>query len=959
MKRLPTGGRIDRTQPMSFTWDGKTLTGFVGDTLASALLANGVRVVGRSFKYHRPRGIFGAGVEEPNAIVDVTWRDAGGGERHDPNARATLVPLTPGLAARGINAYPNVRHDLYGLLDLAHRFIPAGFYYKTFMRPDWHRYEPRIRAMAGLGTLRRDVETLQLETRHAHCDILVIGAGAAGLAAARAASASGLRVMLADDGTEPGGALRWRGGTIDDQPAAEWAAETAHGFETMHATTVFGAFDHNAFAAIEQCKTTATDWAEERLWQVRTRQVIFATGAIERPLVFPDNDRPGVMSADAVLRYLREHAVLAGTRVLVATTNDSTGAVVAALREAGAEVIVADSRAGKAVVGTGGRHGVRWADVAPLDNLAERTRLSVDLVAISGGWSPSVHLFSQSGGKLRWDETASAFFPAAPRDGQHIAGALAGAQTLADVLESGHRAGLAAAAALGRAVSLAAPRAVPDEQPKPIRPVWHLPPGRGRQWIDFQNDVTVKDVALAARENYASVEHLKRYTTLGMANDQGKTSNVNGLAALAAFTGRSIPEVGTTTFRPPFTPVPLAAIAGLRHGALHTPIRRLPAHAEHVGMAADMREYGGWLRPACYQHPAETVAQAIQREAAAVRAGVGLFDGSSLGKIEVYGPDSATFLNLMYYNEVANLRPGRIRYCLLLRETGIVYDDGVVARLAPDRYLLSPSSSHTAGVLAMLELWHQTEYPSLQVAFHDATSPWATIAVSGPHARDLLEKLDSDIDLSAQALPHMALTTGTIEGLPARIARVSFTGERSFEISVRANCGVSLWRHLLALGAEYGITPYGIEALSVLRAEKGFILIGTDTDGMTLPDDLGMSGPLRAKKVDFVGKRSLLTPDALRPDRRQLVGVLPEDPTFVPAPGAHAVTRGDAGMRSQGWITTAWRSPALGRSIALAMIEGGRARMGERIEFYHLGQTSFGTISPACFFDPAGERLHG
>jgi len=690
--------------------------------------------------------------------------------------------------------------------------------------------------------------------------------------------------------------------------------------------------------------------------------------------VFPDNDRPGIMSAAAVLQYLREHAVLAGERVVIATNNDSAYRTATALRDAGAVVIVADARpepgpaarvaadAGARVLpqtvvrGTGGRHGVRWADLAPLADLSMRERVPVDLVAVSGGWSPAVHLFSQSGGKLRWDDDLAAFVPQTPVSAQHLAGALAGEATLAASLGSGHRAGVAAAAALDRRVEIAVPGARDEAAPTKLRPLWYLKLPHTRQWIDLHNDVTVADVVLAAKENYASVEHLKRYTTLGMATDQGKTANVNGLAVLAEVTGRAIPDVGTTTFRPPFVPVSFGALAGMRHGALFSPRRLLPAHAEHVALGTEMREYGGWMRPACYPRTGETVAQAIQREAVAARTEVGLFDGSSLGKIEVHGPDAAAFLNLMYYNEVANLRPGRIRYCLLLRETGIVFDDGVVARIAADSFLLSPSSSHTAGVLAMLELWHQTEYPAMRVAFHDVTAAWATIAVGGPRARAVLARLDTDIDLSDAALPHMSLAHGTIFGLRGRIARVSFTGERSYEISIPASYGAALWQHLLAAGT----TPYGIETLSLLRAEKGFILIGGDTDGMTLPDDLGMSAPLRAKKADFVGKRSLLTPDATRPDRRQFVGLLPEDAGFAPAVGAHAIERKDGAMRSIGWVTTSWHSPTLGRSIALGMIERGRtmAGAGAAVELIHLGQTSRAVVTTPCFLDPAGERLH-
>ena len=971
MRRLASGGRIDRERPLDFTWDGRQLSGFEGDTLASALLANGVRVVGRSFKYHRPRGLYGAWTEEPNAIVDIAW-----GDRHDPNARATLVPLQAGMAASGLNAWPNVRHDAYGVIDWFHRFLPAGFYYKTFKAPSWATFEAGIRQMAGLGTLRPDGDLLRYETRHAETDVLVVGGGPSGLAAARAAASTGLRVMLADDRAAWGGSLLWQGGEIDGAPGGDWVGAVLAGLggaTLLGRTTVFGAYDHNAFGLLEQRATAAAGWARERVWMVRARQVVFATGAIERPLVFPGNDRPGVMSAAAVLQYLREYGVRAGREVLVATNNDSAYATAVALAGAGAKVSIADARPdpgaagrvavargirvrpGAVPVATGGRHGVRWVDVAPRDDLSRRERVRADLVAMSGGWSPSVHLHSQAGGRLRWDAAAAAFLPDAARPGQHLAGAVTGQAGLAAVLAEGHAAGVAAARALARAVGIAAPRA-PDAGPgMPIAPVWFVEVPDQRQWIDFQNDVTLKDVALAARENYASVEHLKRYTTLGMANDQGKTSNVNGLAALAALTGRPIAEVGTTTFRPPFVPVSLGALAGMRFGRLYAPVRQLPGHADHLANGAVMREYGGWLRPACYQRIGENVADAITREAAGARASVGLFDGSSLGKIEVAGPDAAAFLNIMYYNDVASLKPGRIRYCLLLRETGVVYDDGVVSRVAADRYLLSPSSSHTAGVLALLRAWQQTEFPHMAVAFHDVTAAWATYAVSGPRSREVMAGLVTDIDLADAALPHMAFAEGQIEGVPGRIARVSFTGERSYEISVPAGHGPALWRRLLALGGPFDVTLYGIESLSVLRAEKGFILIGTDTDGMTLPGDLGVTAPLRNKKLDFVGKRSLLTPDARRVDRRQFVGLLPEDPGFVPAVGSHAR---EAGW-SLGWITSACHSPALGRSIALGMIAGGQGRVGETVEIFHLGQVSRARITEACHFDAAGERLRG
>ncbi len=967
--RLGSGGRIDRGQVIPFRWGDTVLQGFAGDTLASALLANGVRVVGRSFKYHRPRGIFAAGVEEPNAIVDVRI-----GDRHDANARASLVTLQHGIVARPIAGWPSVTRDAFAALDLLQRFLPAGFYYKTFMRPSWSRYEANIRRMAGLGRASHQPDMRQFETRNIQIDVLVVGAGPAGLAAARAAAASGRSVMLVDENPDFGGSLLWQDGTIDDRPAADWAAATtaelaAQGVTLLPATTAFGYYDHNTLGLMERRATAAPGWALDRLWCVTAGKVVLATGSLERPLVFPHNDRPGVMSAAAVLRYLRQYAVLVGRSVVITTNNDSAYATAAALRLAGAEVAVADVRTapgqaakdatalgvsvipGSVVTDTGGRLGVRWADIGPADATSKKAatrRVSCSIVACSGGWTPVVHLFSQSGGKLRWDAAASAFLPGIGRQDHQLSGGMNGVTSLAECLASGHRAGIAASGA----TMLAAPRAEPAAVETPLQPFWFVRIPGARQWLDLQNDVTVKDVGLAARENFQSVEHLKRYTTLGMATDQGKTSNVNGIAVMAELTGRGIAETGTTTFRPPYAPVSLGGLAGSRHGLLYSPRRELPAHGEHLALGADMREYGGWMRPACYPRLDETTAAAIRREASAVRADAGLFDGSSLGKIEVCGPDAAAFLNLMYYNNVENLKPGRLRYVLLLREAGTVYDDGVIARLAADRYLLSPSSSHTAGVLAMLEQWRQTEYPAMHVAFHDVTAAWATFVVCGPRVRDIMASLAAEIDLSDAALPHMALADGHVLGVPARIARVSFTGERSYEVSVPAGYGPALWRHLLAQGP----TPYGIESLSVLRAEKGYILIGTDTDGLTMPADLDMSGPLRAKKVDFVGRRSLTTPDGVRADRRQFVGLLPQDPNFVPPVGTHAV---DASRKSLGWITTSAYSPTVGRSIALAMISGGRARIGDVVELFDRGRVSQAKVCAPVFHDPAGEKLHG
>ncbi len=981
--RLPSGGLIDRNSPIAFRWEGRDLEGFRGDTVASALLANGVRIVGRSFKYHRPRGIYACGAEEPNAIVDLSWN-----QRHDPSARATLVELLPGMRARGVNAWPSVNRDIFALLDRCHRFLPAGFYYKTFIAPSWRTYEDMVRRLAGVGRARKTPDPLHYESRHAHCDILIVGGGPAGLAAARAAAAGGAKVILIDERPDWGGSLLWRESEIEDRPASEWVAATIDALgrmdnvRLMPRTTAFGYYDHNALGLIEHRAAAPSGWAEERLWHVKAGRVVLATGAIERPLVFPDNDRPGVMSAAAVLRYIHQYAVLPGREAVVVTNNDSAYETAVALSQAGAKVTVADLRntigpagrraaeagaaifTGSAVLAAFGSRGVTGVALGPPDATSIRQSnrtISADLVAVSGGWSPAVHLYSQSGGKLRYDDRSDTFVPTEPRAAQHLAGIVNGALDLGAALASGHRAGQEAARAIGHAADLSPPRAGVPIPEAPIRAHRRIPIPKARQWVDFQSDVTVEDVALAARENYASVEHLKRYTTLGMAHDQGKTSNVNGLALLGEFTGREPGAVGTTTFRPPYVPVSIGAVVGYKHGPFFAPRRFLPIHAEHKATGASFREYGGWMRPACYPRTGETVVEAVRREALAARNKVGLFDGSSLGKIEVDGPDAAAFLNLIYYNEVANLRPGRLRYCLLLRETGVVFDDGVVARIDEQRYLLSPSSSHTAGVLAMLELWRQTEYPSMRVNFHDNTGAWATFAVSGPHSRTVIAALESDIDLADGALPHMAFSRGTIAGAPARIARVSFTGERSYEISVPCGCALALWRRLREIGARFGMEPFGVETLSLLRAEKGYILIGADTDGTTLPSDLGMTGPGTKKPVDFVGKRSLSTPDALRPDRRQLVGLRAASSDLVLPVGAHAFVRGEVGSRSLGWVTSSAMSPTLGHSVALAMIERGRELVaaGAAVEIFDRGRIMHATVTVPCFLDPDGERLRG
>jgi sarcosine oxidase subunit alpha len=943
--RLPTGGGVDRGRPCVFTFDGKPYAGFEGDSIASALLANGVRIVGRSFKYHRPRGIWGAWTEEPNAIVDV-MRDG----VTTPNLRATTEALENDLAVRSVNAAPTAAADRAAILDKVSPFLPAGFYYKTFLWPRWETFEGAIRAMAGLGRVDADnrppADNPQINAR---CDLLVVGAGAAGLAAANAAAVAGRKVFLVDDHVEIGGQLVHRGGTIEGGGWPDWAlsvtrAVLSAGGRVMTRTTAYGVYDGNLVCAWER-RTRLPD----ALWRIRPREIVVAAGAIERPLIVPDNDRPGVMSADAALVYLRRYAVLVGKRIVVATNNDSAYAVAEALAEAGAEVEILDTRAAGppsqlSVTHGGAIEGVDGDRAVEAVRAGGRTR-DCDALLLSGGWSPTVHLYAQARGRLRYDEALAALRPIGGVAGLTAAGAANGAFTLDEALRDGHGAG----GGVG-----AAPNA-PAGQYR-IEAAWPKIDDEGRRWIDFQNDVTLKDVALAAREGYVSVEHLKRYTTLGMATDQGKTANVNGIAAMAALTGRAIDETGTTTYRPPFVPVPMGVIAGRRRGALINPLRRLPLEAEHRAEGGQMREYGGWLRPAWYGPDDPELA--IQREAARARDTVALFDGSSLGKIEVIGPDAASLADFHSYNRLSTLKPGKIRYGFLLQESGIVFDDGVTLRLAEDRFLVSCSSGHTDAVRMRLELWRQDRFDARRVVIHDTTGQWATLTVTGPRSRDLVEACGIEVALDDQSLPHMAFATAEFDGAPLRVARVSFTGDRSYELSVPARRAEALRARLADKLHAFGGGLMGLEALMILRAEKGFVVVGKDTDGTTMPHDLGVAGPRDSRADEYIGKRSLFMPVANDKGRKQFVG-LSVAAGEAPLPtGAHVATGVGRARRSQGYVTSSYMSPTLGRPIALGLVEDGVKRMGETVGIYHLGVERRATIAPAVALDPEGKRLY-
>ena len=989
--RTGIGGRIRRERTVRFRFDGVGYQGVDGDTLASALLANGVHLMGRSFKYHRPRGVLGAGADEPNALVEV-MRDAG---RTAPNLRATQVELFEGLEARSQNRWPSLRFDVGAINDRMAPFIPAGFYYKTFMWPRkaWDRlYEPVIRKAAGLGEAPTAPDPDTYLNRYAHCEVLVIGAGPAGLSAALAAAQGGGRVMLVDEQCEPGGSLlaeadaRIDGLSVRDWIARTMAALQAHPKVTvLTRATAFGYFAHNMIAVTERLTDhlprPAPGAARERLWQIRAGQVVIAAGAHERPLVFPDNDRPGVLLAGAARTYLNRYGVLPGRRVVIATGHDEAYRAAIDLSRAGVEVaVIADLRprptgplveqaralglpirTGCAITGTRGGlrvTGARLSAILAAGKVGPPDEIACDAVLMSGGYTPSVHLFSQSRGKLRWDEALSAFLPDVSAERERSAGACRGVFALEAALNDGAVAGAAAAG-----VPPPAPVRATAVDAEPGGVMGAVPHDRGpgaRAFVDWQNDVTSKDLKLAVREGFQSVEHVKRYTTTGMATDQGKTSNINALGILSDELKRPVEQIGLTTFRMPYTPVTFGVLAGMARGDLFDPVRTTPIHDWAVAQGAVFEDVSLWKRARYFPQGAEDMEAAVRRECRAVRSACGIFDASTLGKIEVVGRDAAEFMNRFYINAWTKLGVGRCRYGVLCREDGFVMDDGVVGRIAPDRFHVTTTTGGATRVLNMMEDYLQTEWPDLDVWVTSTTEEWAVIALQGPKAREILAGVVDGIDLSAEALPHMALAEGRICGVPTRLFRVSFSGELGFEINVPAAHGRTVWEAVWTAGQPHGLTPYGTETMHVLRAEKGFIIVGQETDGTATPDDVGLSWAVGKAKPDYVGKRSLARPSMAAPDRKQLVGLLTEAPDTVLQEGAQIVaSRGlSAPMPVIGHVTSSYYSAVLGRSIALAMVSGGRTRMGETLYSpTGAGDVPVQVVGPV-FYDPEGARLN-
>jgi sarcosine oxidase subunit alpha len=992
--RLSKGGRlIDRTKPQSFTFNGRTMAGFAGDTLASGLLANDQMLVGRSFKYHRPRGIVASGAEEPNALVNL-----GTGGRFEPNQRTTTTELFPGLSATSQNHWPSLDFDIGVVNNYAYRFLPAGFYYKTFIHPRFawkHVFEPFIRQSAGLGQVPQEPDADRYEYAYGFCDLLIAGGGIAGLQAALVAGRAGARVMLLEQAAHWGGRAPVDGDVIDGQPAGDWVDAALTALRAMPNVTlkarcmVAGVYDHGYVLAEERVADHAPGDGrpKKRMWRLRAGRIIAATGALERPLAFAGNDVPGVMLAGAVRDYVVNHAVSPGDRTVVVTNNDDAYRTAIALKEAGLEVpVILDARpqadgalpqkaralgirveTGKAVVKVKGSKRVTGVAIgAQAGEGAVLEVIGCDAVAMSGGWSPVVHLFSHCGGKLIWDEAQAHFRPDAARpplnqSGEamvHVAGAANGALTGDRVLSD---AAAAVAAALGQAAEPAPSVTVPAEAP--MQAVWVMPQGAGpalkmKMWLDYQNDVKVSDVQLAAREGYTSVEHTKRYTTLGMATDQGKLSNINGLAVLADALHEQIPQVGTTTFRPPYTPVTLGALAGEARGEIFQPLRRSPIHAWHEAQGAYMEPVGLWRRPYCFPRGAESHEAAVHREILNTRSNVGLLDASTLGKIIVKGPDAGRFLDMLYTNVMSSLGIGKCRYGLMCNEQGFLSDDGVVIRLAEDTWLCHTTTGGADRIHGWMEDWLQCEWWDWKVYTANVTEQYAQIAVAGPKARALLEKLGG-MDVSKAALPFMAFAEGSLGNIPARVHRISFSGELSYEIAVPANQGLALWERLIEAGQEFGVMPYGTEAMHIMRAEKGFIMIGDETDGTVIPQDLNLGWAISKKKADYLGKRGQERNHLADPNRWKLAGFETLDGSVIPD-GAYIPAEGhnpNGQRNTQGRVTSTYYSPTLKKGIAMGLILGGLERTGEVVEFTRMeGGTLKARVVDPVFYDKEGAR---
>jgi len=991
--RLDKAGYINREKKISFKFNGKIFFGYEGDTLASALLANGIHLVGRSFKYHRPRGFVGAGVDEPNAHVQLYK-----GAKTEPNAIATSIELVEGLEARSQNCWPSVSFDFGAVNNLLHKFFPAGFYYKTFMWPKnfWHKiYEPIIRKAAGLGVAPLKPDPDRYEHKFEYCDVLVAGSGPSGLASALAAAKNGARVILAEDKPRFGGSLLSDETTIGNKKGKDWADDAISQLKSMpnviikNRSQVFGYYDHNMMVMFERIKDHIENPTKftprQRLWYIRAKEVIISTGSIERPLVFGNNDRPGIMLASAAKEYMKVYGVLVGKKPIIFTNNDSAYDTAIEFKKNGVDPLVVDVRTNSessvvkeaknlnidikfsyGVVNSKGYLRVNSATIGKLNNdksdYENLEQVSCDCICVSGNWTPTVNLSSQSGNKLKFDEKINAFIPNQPRQNENTIGSAKGSFTLKKTLEDGFNKGYEVSNKItGKNLKSTTPTSNERSYSSHDK-FWCMPLPKNKHYkrcVDFQNDVYVSDIELAIREGFRSIEHVKRYTTLGMATDQGRTSNLNGLQLVSNIENKIVPEVGHTTFRPPYTPVTIGAIVGREVGKHYRPTRKSPMHPWHEKNNAVFVDAGLWLRPRYYKQDNETLQEAAKREAINVRNNVGICDVTSLGKIDIKGPDCAEFLNRVYTNAWMKLPVGKARYGVMLREDGIVFDDGTTTRISENHFHMTTTTAQAVNVLAHLEYYLQVIWPELSVNVLSTTEQWAGAALAGPNSRNLLSKLFPNIDVSNQALPFMGYKEADLFGVPARIFRISFSGELAYEINVESGYGIFMWEKIMELGKEMNIEPYGTEALSTLRIEMGHVA-GSEIDGRVIPSDLSLEGML-SKKKDFIGKRSLNREAFINPDREKIVGVVPIDKKTMIPEGSHLVSDNSASLPNPklGHISASCWSVEYNNPFSLAILKDGKKKIGNKL--YAVSPLKNKNIAveivSSHYVDPKGERV--
>ena len=990
--RLDNIGYINRDKKISFTFNGKKYFGYEGDTLASALLANGIHLVGRSFKYHRPRGFFGAGVDEPNAKVQLYK-----GAKTEPNANATEVELVEGLIVKSQNCWPSVSFDFGAINNLFQKFFPAGFYYKTFMWPKsfWYKvYEPIIRKAAGLGVAPLKPDPDRYEHKYEYCDVLIAGSGPSGLASALAAAKNGARVILAEDKSRFGGSLLVDEVTIGNKKGKEWADEAISQLKSMpnvivkNRSQVFGYYDHNMMVMFERTRDHIENpnkfTPRQKLWYIRAKEIVISTGSLERPLIFGNNDRPGILLSSAAKEYLKVYGVLVGRKPIIFTNNDSAYDTAIEFKKNGINPLVVDTRTNSdssviseaknlnidikffhGIANTKGHLKVNSAtigkfnsDKSSYENLEE---VSCDCICVSGNWTPTVHLSSQSGNKLKFNETIDAFIPSQSRQKESTIGSANGSFTLKQALEDGFNKGFELSNKITNKNSKSTAPTSNERSYGEHDKFWCMPLPKNKHYkrfVDFQNDVAVSDIELAVREGFRSIEHVKRYTTLGMATDQGKTSNLNGLQLVSNIEGKIVPEVGHTTFRPPYTAVTIGTIVGREVGKHYRPTRKSPMHEWHEKNNAVFVDAGLWLRPRYYKQGNESLEEAAKREANNVRKNVGVCDVTSLGKIDIKGPDTAEFLNRIYTNAWMKLPVGKARYGVMLREDGIVFDDGTTTRISENHFHMTTTTAQAVNVLAHLEYYLQVVWPELNVNVLSTTEQWAGAALAGPNSRELLSKLFPETNILNEALPFMGYKESDLFGVPARIFRISFSGELAYEINVESSYGTFMWEKIIEFGQEMNIEPYGTEALSTLRIEMGHVA-GSELDGRTIPYDVSLEGML-SKKKDFIGKRSLTREAFLNPKREKVVGVIPLDKKTTIPEGSHLVKDGNASSPNPklGHVSASCWSVEYNNPFSLAIIQDGKNRIGEKL--YAVSPLNNKNIAveivSSHYVDPKGER---